>query len=142
MSDYEKYYEEKIKNKKIYNNENELLNNSELLFSCILGYIFNGDLYIDNREKFGYIIKVLLDDYNYKLFRNTLHYLYKYEYIYEDLLREKIKLIDTYDENYGRYIKKYIDNNYYYSKYDEIKIEKFEKKYESSYDEINKLLYS
>ena len=140
ISDYDKIIS-KLKNNKFYLNDNKILDNYELYISSLLGDIIRCSININEREKFGYFIKIILNDYDYSLFRNSMRYLYDDEKIYNDLIKNKRKLVKTFNEELFDYEEKIISNPNYDNKLDIIKIEELEdKKYKSYYDIIIKLL--
>jgi len=70
ISDYDKIIS-KLKNNKFYLNDNKILNDYELYISSLIGDIISCSININEREKFGYFIKIILNDYDYSLFRNS-----------------------------------------------------------------------
>ena len=137
-----KYYNDnlqKLKSNKFYSNPDYILSDNETLSSLIISHILQGEINVKKRENFGYVLKTVLNDYNYNLFRNVLSIFYDY-LEYNDLIKGKTKTILTFDEDLFDYIEKTVKNPDYESKNDKIKTEEFEEKHESKYNEIQELI--
>ena len=137
-----KYYNDnlqKLKSNKFYSNPDYILSDNETLSSLIISHILQGEINVKKRENFGYVLKTVLNDYNYNLFRNVLSIFYDY-LEYNDLIKGKTKTILTFDEDLFDYVEKTVKNPDYESKNDKIKTEEFEEKHESKYNEIQELI--
>jgi hypothetical protein len=139
-------YEEKLnalKNNKFYSNPNYILSNNELKSSIIFNYIINKIFEINERENFGYLIKVILNEYDYNLFRNCLSIFYDVNNGYNEYIRGKFKYVETFDEDDYEYKTKCVIDYFYNHNNDNIKTEEFEddyKLYSSKYDEFVKII--
>ena len=129
----------KLKTKKFYANENHILTEQEQLSSLILLFILQSEIGILERENFGYVLKTVLNEYDYNLIRNVLYVFYDGLY-YNDLIREKIKIMEIFDEELFYEVTKIVKNPYYDLSNDKIRIEEFEEKHESKYNEIQELI--
>ena len=130
---------QKLKSNKFYFNSNYILSDNELLNSLIISYILQGEINIKDRENFGYVIKTVLNEYDFNLFRNVL-FIFCDIYEYNDFIRGKKKTILTFDEDLYDYVYKTVFNPDYDNNEDKIKVEEFEQKHESKYNEIQKLI--
>ena len=138
IEDYE-YRINELKTKKFYANENYILTEQEQLSSLILTFITEGEIYINDRENFGYVIKTILNEYDYNLIRNVLYVFYD-DLDYNDFIRGKRKMIETFDEDLFCEVTKIVTNPHYMYSNDSRKTEEFEKKYKSKYNEIQELI--
>lgn len=68
------------------------LSKSEFMYSLMLSYMNSISIEEDDRERFGYIIKMILDEYEYKLYRNALLIFYD-DFMYNDLIRNKYRFV-------------------------------------------------
>jgi len=59
---------------------------------------------VTERERLGYVEKMLLNDYEYKLIRNTLHLFYDIEFAYDKYVKGKFKFVETFDEDKYDYV--------------------------------------
>ena len=138
-----KYFNEdlnKLKINKFYFNNAYILSEQEQINSLIIGYILSGEINIRDREIFGYVLKLTLNEYDFNIFRNVLSVFYD-GLDYNDFIRGKRQLLDnTFDEDMYDYVTKIVTNPNYDYKNDNIKIEDFEEKYYSKYDEIQKII--
>ena len=129
----------KLKTKKFYSDENYILTKQEQLSSLFLTFIIEGEINTTDRETFGYVLKTVLNEYDYNLIRNVLYVFYDGLY-YNDLIREKIKIMEIFDEELFYEVTKIVKNPYYDLSNDKIRIEEFEEKHESKYNEIQELI--
>lgn len=130
------YYFEIISTSKFYSDHNFILTDNDKLFTGILGFLFRITIEIQERKRVGYILKMILNPYDYNLFRNALSIFYDDTFGYNDLIRGKYKIVTTFDENEYDYIEKNVENNFYNDSYDSLPTEDFEKKTNCKYDEI------
>ena len=141
-----KYYNEKyetLKNNKFYSNPNYTLTENEIKSSIIFNYIINKIFEIDEREKFGYLIKIILNEYDYNLFRNALAIFYDVDDCYNEYIRGKFKFADTFDEEDYEYKTKIVTDYFYNPNNDKLPTEYFEddyKLYNSKYDELQQII--
>ena len=131
---------DKLTNNKFYLDNKKELNNYEIYVSSLLSYILNCSIEIDDREEIGYLLKLILNDYDYSLLRNILAYVYEEEELYNEIKKGKKKLIKYFDENKYDYRDDIVVYPYYDYNNDKKKIEEFEDKYISHYKEIIKIL--
>jgi hypothetical protein len=129
-------------NSKFYGNTKHKITNSEIMSSIILNYIFETTINITERETFGYLIKVILNEYDYSLCRNALFVGYDISE-YNEMIRGKIKFVNTFDEDEYDYTIKIVNNIYYNDENTFEPIEKFEKHfnfYNSKYNELQNII--
>lgn len=131
---------DKLINNKFYLDHNKKLNKYELYISSLLSYIFDCGIEIEDREDIGYLFKIILNDYDYSLFRNVFANLYHNEKLYNDIKRGKKHLVRCFDYNIYDYKKDIVTYPYYDSDDDNINLEEYEDKYISHYDIIQKIL--
>lgn len=134
IKDIEKYVD-KLNTSKFYNNDEHKLSSSDFLYTLIFSYILTTSISEEDREYVGYILKMILNKYEYDLLRNTLFIFYD-EYLYNDLIRGKRKIINTFDTNKYDYIDDIVTNNLYDDNLNKELTEIFEKKISSKYDDI------
>jgi len=107
----------------------------------LLYYSVNSACEVQQREKLGYILKMLLSEYDWKLFRNAFHLFYDDEFGYPDYIKGKYKFVETFDENKYDYKTKIVHNEFYPDEFDSEPIEKFERSdIVSKYDLIQKYI--
>ena len=129
----------KLKTNKFYADENYILTEQEQLSSLILTFIIESEINIRYRENFGYALKTILNEYDYNLIRNVLSVFYD-GLEYNDFIRGKRELMEIFDEDLFYEVTKIVTNPYYDLSNDKIKIEEFEQKHESKYNEIQELI--
>ena len=129
----------KLKTNKFYSNENYILSEPEQLSSLILTFIIEGEINIKYSENFGDALKTILNEYDYNLIRNVLSVFYDGLY-YNDFIREKKEMIETFDEDLFYEVTKIVNNPYYMHENDKIRIEEFEEKHESKFNEIQEII--
>jgi hypothetical protein len=134
-----KYKLNELKTRKFYSDENYILTEQEQLSSLFLTFIIEGVINTLKRETFGYVLKTVLNEYDYNLIRNVLYVFYD-ELYYNDLIREKIKIMEIFDEELFYEVTKIVKNPYYDLSNDKIRTEEFEEKHESKYNEIQELI--
>ncbi len=113
---------------KFYFNSDYKLTDEEFNYTLFLYIAVCASCEVNEREKLGYIIKILLNDYEYKLIRNALNIFYDDEYGYSDYIKGKYKIVETFDENKYDYKTKIVHNEFYPDSFDLEPVEKFEKK--------------
>jgi hypothetical protein len=126
---------------KFYNNPEYKLTENEFNFTFLLYYSINSACEVIEREKLGYILKMLLSEYDWKLFRNAFHLFYDDFFNYMGYIKGKYKFVETFDENKYDYQTKIVHNEYYPDEFDLEPIEKFERKnIESKYELIQQYI--
>lgn len=125
--------QEKIKKSTFYYDKNYVMHQDELFYTLLLSYIGSCDKY--EREMLGYIMKILLNDYEYKLIRNMWS-IFIDDQGYNKLIRGEHKLVTTFDENQYKFIEKVVHDTRYDKRLDAQPTEKFEHKIESQYNII------
>ena len=98
---------------------------------------------LDEREKFGYVMKLILSDYEYKLVKNIFTYLYDERTDYNGYIRGKWKYVETYNEREDDYTTEYVEERFYDDDLDNEPTEYFEEKYDlynSKYNEIQEFI--
>lgn len=136
---------DKIKNKvinfKFYGDASYKLNDEELNFTVLLYYNIWTACEITERERLGYVLKMLLSDYEYKLFRNAFYLYYDIDMGYPDYIKGKFKFVETFDEDKYEYITKVAHNEFYPDELDSKPVEDFERKdIVSKYELIQKYI--
>jgi hypothetical protein len=129
--------------KQLKQNNNIKLIENDILFSLIFYYIIDSEITIDERENFGYVIKLLLDEKEHKLVRNILTCLYDTRSDYNGFIRKRWQYVETFDEQKYEYKTKYVVNPFYNDDLNNKPTELFEKKYNlynSKYNEIQKFI--
>ncbi len=142
LDDYIKIYDT-LKTNKFYSNPNYNLSDNELKSSVLINYSINMIFDIDERENFGYLVKIILNDYDYGLFRNCLAIFYDVNSKYNEYIRGKIKYVNTFDEDDYEYKTKCVNDYFYNLSNDNIKTEDFEddyKLYSSKYNQLIKII--
>ena len=136
---------DKIKNNlacsEFYFNSDYKLTDEEINYTLFLYYAVYSSCEVNEREQLGYVIKILLNDYEYKLIRNALNIFYDNDNDYPDYIKGKYKIIETFDENKYDYVTKIVHNEFYPDSFDLEPVEKFEKKnIISKYDYFQELI--
>lgn len=131
----------KVINSKFYGDNSYKLTNKELNFTVLLYYNVWTACEITEREKLGYVLKMLLNEYDYKLFRNALNLYYDVDMGYSDYIKGKFKFVETFDEDKYEYITKLVHNEFYPDDFDLKPVEYFERKdIDSKYKSIQKYI--
>ena len=126
---------------KFYFNSDYKLTNEEFNYTLFLYTVIYGSCEINDREQLGYVIKILLNDYEYKLIRNALNIFYDDDSGYSDYIKGKYKIVETFNENNYDYETKIVHNEFYPDSFDLEPVEKFEKKnIVSKYDYFQELI--
>jgi hypothetical protein len=124
-------------------NNNIELSKHDILFSLIFYYIIDSEITIDERENFGYAIKLLLEKKEHNLVRNILTSLYDTYNDYNGYIRKRWQYVETFDEQRYEYKTKYVINPFYDDYLNDKPTELFEKKYNlynSKYNEIQEFI--
>jgi hypothetical protein len=133
----------KYKNSKFYSNPNYILSDNEILSSMIIHFVIEKLFDVDEREKFGYLIKIILNEYDYNLFRNALALFYDVDDCYNEYIRGKFKFVETFDEDDYEYKTKIATDYFYSHENDKLPTEYFEddyKLYSSKYNELQQII--
>jgi hypothetical protein len=119
------------------------LTEHEILFSLMWYYLINLMVSLDEREKFGYVMKLILNNYEYKLVKNIFTCLYDDVNDYNGYIRGKWKFVETYNEREDDYTTEYVEERFYDDDLDNEPTEYFEEKYDlynSKYNEIQEFI--
>jgi hypothetical protein len=103
------------------------LTSDEFNFTVLLYYSISSACEVDQRERLGYVLKMLLSDNDWKLFRNALNLFYDDFFNYSGYIKGKYKFVETFDEDKYDYITKITHNEFYPDEFDLEPIEKFVK---------------
>ena len=126
---------------KFYYDSNYKLTTDEFNYTILLYYVVDSACELSQREKLGYVLKMLLNDYEYKLFRNAFNIFYDISIGYDDYIKGNFKFVKTFDEDKFDYITKVVYNEFYPDEYNNLPIEYFEKKnIVSKYDKIQEII--
>ena len=139
INNYDNIYN-KLKYNKFYLDEIKILSDYEIYICSLIGDVLNCSIDLDDREKINNLLKIILNNYDYSLFRNSFAYIYDNEKLYNDIKRGKKKIIKIFNESTFDYDDEIKLNPYYNYDKDKIKVEEFEDNYESYYDKIIKYI--
>jgi len=129
-----------LKNNPFYLDNNKILTDNELYISSLISDMIISTTNIIKREKYGYLLKIILNDYDYSLFRNCFAYIYEDEDLYNDIKKGKKKFVKSFNEDIYDSEDEIVTYPYYDFDNNKIKVEEFEKKYESQYEKIIKYI--
>jgi len=116
----------KILCKKFYFDHEYKLTENEFNFTFLLCFLISYCVAeVSDREKLGYILKMLLSDYDWKLFRNAFYLFYDDFNDYPDYIKGKYKFVETFDEDKYDYRTKIVHNEFYPDEFDLEPVEKF-----------------
>lgn len=118
----------KIQCSKFYYDPEYKLTNDEYNFTVLLYYVVNSACEVSDRENLGYVLKMLLSEYDWKLFRNAFNIFYDNFFNYPNYIKGKFKFVETFDEDKYDYRTKIVYNEFYPDEYDLKPIEDFERK--------------
>ena len=131
----------KILSEKFYYDPNYILTENEFNFTVLLYYVVESACEVSEREKLGYVLKMLLNENDWKLFRNAFYLFYDDFFGYPNYIKGKYKFIETFDENKYDYKTKIVHNEFYPNEFDLEPVEKFERKdIFSKYDLIQQFI--
>jgi hypothetical protein len=108
----------KILYKKFYFDPEYKLTEDEFNFTILLYYSVSCACEVSDREKLGYILKMLLSEYDWKLFRNAFNLFYDDFNDYPDYIKGKYKFVETFDEDKYDYRTKIVHNEFYPDEFD------------------------
>ena len=117
----------KISCEKFYNDPEYKFTKDEFNFTILLYYPIKSACEVYQREKLGYVLKMLLNYHDWKLFRNAFNLFYDNFFNYSDYVKGKFKFVETFDEDKYDYKKKIVHNKFYPDEFDSKPIEDFER---------------
>jgi hypothetical protein len=126
---------------KFYFDNNYKLSSDEFNFTVLLYYNVWLSCEVTQREKLGYVLKMLLCEYDYKLFRNAFNLFFDIHAGYPDYIKGEFKFVKTFDENKYEYMIKPVHNEFYPDEYKLKPVEDFERRnIFSKYEQIQQLI--
>jgi len=112
-------YDSILRENKFFCDHNYILKDNEIMYSCILAFTIRS-LDFKKRGIFCKLLKLILKDYDYKLFRNVFAYLYDDENKYIAYKTGSYNNFKEYDKSDYDFIDKYATDIFSENKYDSI----------------------